>query len=1011
MKTLPAFFMAFLCLNFAYAQKVISGKVTEDGSDFGLAGISVTGKGSNISTVTDIYGDFTLEIPNEISSLIFEGEGFERKELAISNRSSITTSLTSSSTTSTSDNLSVGFGTQSKSQITGSIAQIKSEDFEGAPVIDLEQANQGRASGIFIQNNSGKLGEGATVRVRGGSTISGSNQPLFVIDGVPVSAGVQSNINPSNIASLEVLKDASAAAIYGSRAANGVVIITTKSGQSGKTKFDFDYQFGVAQTPKTLDLYNRLEFNQQLIEGLLRIASLDSEITRENLERWAASGSNVIDLTGNNSAGITSFTISVLDSLNNETDWQDEVFRSALSHRTSFNASGGTNKFNYFAGLAYVDQEGILIGNDFQRLNGRLNIGSQVSNSLKIDLSVNYAYTDDNRLNDDQDLGSPLQALVLPPSDTYDPSNNYQLDVFSQQYNPLTEINFSDNVAQANSIIGNLGLLYQITDELSFKAEGGIDYFDQDEERRQGPETLEGAGTGQSRLSETQISNVIANGYFNYENEVVSGHELSVLLGSSYQSSTTESAFRSASVNSIATLRGLSTSDAQLFNPLLPDSKFAFLSFYSRVNYVIDDKYSFQVSGRADGSSRFSEDNRVGFFPAVSAGWNISQEDFFSSSFLSFLKIKASFGIVGNTPQEDFLYRRNYFTINYGRGGNNEGIRLSNLANADLKWESTAQTDIGLEFGIANDRITGGVDYYIKNTTDLLFPVPVSPTSGFSRVLKNIGSLNNKGIEFFISTVNVDLGDFKWSTDFNISSNTNEVTDIGGNNLIVGVNAFIEGQPSGVFYARKFVGVNTANGDPLYDDGEGGTTDDYEAAPRMVIGNPNPDFYGGLGNTLVYKNFDLTFLFQFVQGVDIYNATSEFLSNSGIATLTQTQDQLDRWYQSGDEAPFPVFNPFQENTNPSSRFIEDGSYIRLKALTLNYQLPSVIVSGWGLSYFKVYIGGQNLLTFTDYSGFDPDVNYVDSSFGSEIERNISRGIDNFTAPQARTFITGLKIGF
>lgn len=1007
MKSLPAFFLACLCLNFVYAQTVVSGKVTEEGNDIGIPGVTVAAKGSSASTITDVYGEFRLEVPSGTESLIFSSPGMLTREVSLGSQTVINTSMEPDITSETSDAVSVGFGEQSASELTSSIAQIESDDISAAPVVDLEQANQGRASGIFIQNNGGKLGEGTSIRIRGGSSLSSSNQPLYIVDGVPLASGSQNDINPANIESMEVLKDASAAAIYGSRAANGVIIITTKSGKSGKMKVEADYQFGIGQTPKTLDLYSPEQYNQQVIEFTLRAISLDGEITRENLERWAAQGSSTIQLSGTDPSGIDEITIRVLDSLTFNTDWQDQVFRNAHSNRANVNVSGGTEKFNYFGGLSFMDQQGILIGNDFQRLSGRLNLGSQITPALSASLSLNYASTKDNRLNDDQDLGSPLQAIVLPPSDSFNENDDYRLVVRRLEYNPLTEINFSDNIEKGNSLIGNLNLKYDFSDQLSLNVQGGTDLFDSRIERRQGPQTLEGAGTGFSRLTEVTVTNNIATGFLDYNTTLKNNQRLSAVLGTSYQVSTTETAFRSARVNSISTLEGLSTTDASLQNVPIPDSRFAFLSFFTRINLNLDDKYIFQLSGRADGSSRFSEENRFGYFPALSAGWNIHNEDFFSVNALSTLKLKASYGLVGTTPEEDFLYRSNYLTINYGA---EEGIRLANFANSELKWETTVQTDIGLEFGILDDRITGSVDYYLKQTDDLLFPVPVTQTTGFGFVLQNVGSMENSGIEFNISSLNVSTDDFSWSTSFNISTNKNEITDIGGQNLIVGVNAFLEGQSSGVFYTRRYVGVDPGNGRALYDNGSGGTTTDWESAPRMVIGDPNPDFFGGLTNNLAYQGFELDFLLQFVQGVDIYNATGEFLSNSGILNLGQTANQLDRWYAPGDQAAFPALNPFQENTNPSSRFLEDGSYVRLKTLTFTYNFPAETVSNWGLGYFKFYVGGQNLLTFTDYSGYDPDVNYIDPNFGT-IERNISRGIDNFTAPQARTFISGIKIGF
>ncbi len=1036
MKALPAILLALLCVRVAYAQQTVTGKVTEEGDEFGLAGVLVTVKGTDVSTITDVYGEYSLAVPDGATTIVFSGEGFATMEVEIGSTTSIDFQMQKGKKTKKEAKgtrfVPVGFGTQTESEITSSISQIDAQQLEGIPTIDLEQANQGRASGLQVQNNGGQLGEGTSVRIRGGSSLSASNEPLYVVDGVPLSSGGQSDINPHNIASIEILKDASAAAIYGSRAANGVVLITTKRGESGKTKIDVDYQFGVSQTPRKLDLYTPEDYNAQFLEFGLRdvepelgilaffnpeardlwflVLDILDEGSADNYRDWASTGTITLDdgrtlvLSENT---LLNLIAQPLDSLIYDTDWQDEVYQTAFAHRANLGVSGGSDSFNYYAGVSFTDQEGILIGNDFQRINGRLDLNSEVLPGLDIDLSANYAYTKNNRLRDNQDLGFPLQAIVLPPSDSYDPADDYNLIVRSLEYNPLAEIAFSDNLELGNSIIGDIGIAYEITDGLTINVEGGIDFFDQDAEHRQGPGTLEGGQTGLSSLTEVSIRNYVYNAFIDYSLPLSNEQQLSFLGGASYQESTTTTAFRSARVNSISELSGLDESDSTLLNVPIPDTRFSFLSFYARATYNIRDRYIFQLSGRADGSSRFSEDNRMGYFPAASFGWNISNEDFFDPTVFNLLKLKASYGLVGNTPEEDFLYRSNYFEILYGQ---EPGIRLSNLANSQLKWETTAQTDVGVELGLFNSRINLTVDAYMKNTTDLLFPVPITQTTGFSFILQNLGSLTNQGIELALGTVNIDGENFTWSTDFNITMNRNEVTDLNGNQLIVGVNAYLEDQPAGVFYTRKYVGVDPNTGEALYDNGAGGTTTDWNNAPRMVVGDPNPDFFGGLSNTLSYKDISLTFLFQFVSGSDVYNATQEFLSNSGILNLSQSKDQLNRWYKPGDEAPFPALNPFQENTFPSSRFIEDGSYIRLNTATITYNLPADVVSNWGLSYLRFYVGGQNLITFSNYSGYDPDVNYVDPTFGT-IERNISRNIDNFNIPQARTIITGFKIGF
>ncbi|NQZ75512.1 MAG: TonB-dependent receptor, partial [Ekhidna sp.] len=450
-------------------------------------------------------------------------------------------------------------------------------------------------------------------------------------------------------------------------------------------------------------------------------------------------------------------------------------------------------------------------------------------------------------------------------------------------------------------------------------------------------------------------------------------------------------------------------------------------------SYSIGDLYDFQVTGRMDGSSKFSEENRFGYFPAASAGWNIHNMSGFSSSTWSQLKLRASYGLVGNAPIDDFLYRRNFIRTRYN---DEDAVEYANLSNESLKWETTAQFNVGFDFGLSSKSITGSVDYYIKTTNDLLFPTPVSQTSGLSTVFDNIGSMENRGFELNISTVNVNTSDFSWTTDFNISSNRNTITDLKGEQAIVGVNAFLEGSPAGVFYMREYAGINYETGEALYfvnestSDavlaaeqisaaggflipdrfGDRNVTTNWEASQRTVVGNPNPELFGGLTNAITYKNWELSAMFQFVSGVDLYFATGEFLANSGILNLGQLSRESDRWYQEGDEAPYPVLNPFQDEPNSSTRWLEDGSYIRLKNITLTYNLPADALSNMGLRNLSVYIGATNLFTITNYIGYDPDVSYFDPLDGI-IGQNISRGIDNFTAPQPRIFMSGIKIGF
>ncbi|WP_436514601.1 SusC/RagA family TonB-linked outer membrane protein [Ekhidna sp. To15] len=1007
--------LALLLMAFSIsAQVTLRGTITDSNGD-GLPGVTVKIDGTTTATVTDQNGSFTIQLTDGYETLIITAKGFQTQKVYLTGQNSLSVSMRSGS--GDGNVVSMGIGSQSKDELTSSVSSVAAEDVSPAPLINLEQANQGVTAGLFVQNSSGTLGQPTQVRIRGGSSLTASNQPLYVVDGVPLASQNQSNINPSNIASIEILKDASATAIYGSRAANGVIIINTKDGNKGGLQVNVDYQFGVSETPKKLDIQSGDENLLQTFEFILRgfedlandlvfnpVIEIDgvtyNQIDRQFLETFYNSGIDSVKFVPSGGVGQT-INLNIpgfYDELrtSGSTDWQNEVFRRGTSQRANVDFQGGSDELGYFASMGYTTQEGILIGNKFDRFNGSLSLDSKITDRLSANLNFNYIYTKDNRLPENQDLAFPLQAIVLPGSDTYSPSNNFQLDVRSLEYNPLTEVNYSSYIVTNNSIIGSLGLKYQINEKLSADVNGGVDISNIESDRFQGSQTQDGAGSGggRTRTSTEEVTNTIFNGWLTYNDRVRDSDNLSIILGGSYQKSEASFTFNDT----------FFPTDAGV-----PGSAFVFLSAYTRISYGLGDQFDFQLSGRMDGSSKFGSSNRFGFFPAVSAGWKIHNATFFDVEPVSTLKLRASFGLVGNTPLDDFAYRQNYFRSS--RYGLNATLEPANLANADLKWETTSQLNFGLDFGILNDRVSGSFDYYIKTTSDLLFPVPPPLYTGFSEYLANVAEMKNQGFEINLSTVNIQKADFSWTTDFNISSNKNTIEDLGNlPPLTVGVNAFREGESAGVFYMKKFIGVDPDTGNSLYDDGEGGTTDDWNEAPRMIVGDPNPKLFGGITNSVAYKNFEFSFMFQFVSGVDLYFQTGEFLSNSGILNLGQTLDQVDRWYATGDVTNVPRLDPTNNFPLQSSRWLSSGDYIRLKNITLTYNFPeSMLNSLGGLRNMSVYISASNLLTFTDYIGYDPDVSYFDPLDGI-IGQNISRGIDNFNTPQPRIIMSGIKIG-
>ena len=691
-------------LGSAMAQSTVNGTITDQNGN-GVAGARIQIEGTGTVTLSDSNGAFSIQVEDGYETLVVSAEGYKGKKVYLTGESLVVISITSISTDQ--GEVSFGIGAQSKDELTSSVSSIQSDDIIQAPLINLEQANQGVTAGLQVQNSSGTLGEDTKVRIRGGSSLTGSNDPLYVVDGVPLVSGNQSNINPNNIASIEVLKDASATAIYGTRAANGVIIITTKSGNSGRLKVNVDYQVGVAETPKRLSLIDGDEHLRTIFESTVlsqiqilepgaggplqilvngQVTPFSREFIENNFTNYDAIAFR--DPTGRIPDDIPLARNTFIDSLTFDTDWQDEVFRTALSHTANIDFQGGTDAFNYFVSTGYTTQEGILIGNSFDRFNGAVSLNSQLTDRLSASLDFNYINTEDERLRDNQDLGFPLQALALPPSDSFDPNSFDSLFVFGGRnfYNPLTEVNYSDNFSYENSYIGSLALSYDLNDKLSFDVNGGIDFANIDDELELQPVTLDGAPNGRTLLNEQEIRNYVLNGWATYTNTSTNGNNLSVILGASYQESNATFVIREAFVPTKEELIALGEDSPLLNDVLVPGSANVVVSSYSRVSYSIGSKYDFQLTGRVDGSSKFSEDNRYGFFPAVSAGWNIHQEDFYPLE--GSLKLRASYGLVGNTPFDDFAFRRNYVTVNFE---DFETIEAIDIGNDNLKWETTSQ--------------------------------------------------------------------------------------------------------------------------------------------------------------------------------------------------------------------------------------------------------------------------------------------------------------------------------
>jgi TonB-linked SusC/RagA family outer membrane protein len=997
----------------SYAQeKIVSGKITsaEDGSP--TPGVSVLVKGTTIGTSADNDGRYTINLPVGSNTLVISFIGFTSQEVEVGSRTTVNVTL-EQDVTQLSEVVVVGYGTQIKQDLTGNIASIGGKDIQNIPVPSFDQALQGRAAGVFIESGNGKLGQGIKVRVRGAASVSASNEPLYVVDGIIITSDNLSstsaptnplaNINSNDIESIQILKDASASSIYGSRAANGVVLITTKRGKSGKTSFNVNYMKGFSSPTRKAKWLDGPKYYEAFKEAF---DNSDAIIQRDEATDF---GDYMYGEPGLTFDEVLDYELGDWEK-NASTNWANLAYQdNAGIDQIDVSASGGNDKTKFYTSLQHSDQKGILIKDRYRKVSGRANIDHRASDRFSFGVNFSLSRSVNNRLSDDNEFTTPMQLLALPPIQP-DRLEDGTLNQNTVYFNGLIKAENSSFETTVLRNISNIYAVYQFHPSLSFRSEFGIDILNQNEESWNGREVDSQTNNvnGGAFSSWTNIFNYSTNNYLTFSKHVNS-HNIEIVGGMSFQRSELDQTSATAQTFPNDAFRRLASTSVITDIGGTP-TDYSFLSYFGRANYKFSNKYLVSLSGRMDGSSKFGEDERYGFFPSASAGWIISNESFLSESkTLSFFKLRASIGLTGNAPTQNFAPLALYGASTYEAQG---GIAPTQLANPKLKWENTVQTDVGIDFGFLNDRITGEIDYYVKKTDDLLLNSNVPGTTGFLTRFINIGELENKGFEFVINTQNL-TGPLSWSTSFNFARNRNKITNLDGNIIEDGyLNRAVEGQPIGVFYGIEYAGVDPANGDALFyiNDPENlnrETTNDYNSAFRKVIGNPNPDFIGGLNNTLSYKGFDLNFLFQFVHGNDVYNGGGKFQRGNFVYFDNALEvDYKNAWRNPGDKTDVPESRLFFDNGDQeSSRFLQDASYIRLKTLSLGYSLPKSLISRASLESVRLYMSAQNLLTFTKYDLNDPEVNtdYLSS--------NIAQGNDFYAAPQIKTISFGVSIGF
>ncbi|MBB6003346.1 TonB-dependent receptor [Arcicella rosea] len=972
----------FVSMGINAQDRTVTGKVTESGDASGLPGVSVAVKGTNRGTQTDVNGTYKISVPSN-ATLVFTFVGFTKQEIAVGSRSVVNVALISEMK-ALDEVVVIGYGTVKKKDVTGSVSAIGAKDFNKGVVTSPEQLMQGRVAGVQITQASGEPGGGINVRIRGTSSVRGGNNPLFVIDGVPLSGdntsgdGESSGVgrqpaknplnfmNPDDIASIDILKDASATAIYGSRGANGVVLITTKKGK-GKGTLDYSYNHGISKITKRYDLLSTAEY---------------------------------IAAGGQNQKGAT--------------DWQNEIFRTAKTDQHNFSYGGGDQSGSYRFSLGYMSQEGIIQKSKMDRYSVGFNGAKKfINDKLTIGSNLNFASTQDVGVPVSENSGftGDLLAGVLKSNPTlavYGADGKYNQPGITEP-NPVAFLNLSKDNTNTLRALGNINAELQLFKGLKFKTVLGFDKsFSSRKSAYSKDLIIEGVGgLGRAYVRDIETDNKLWENYFTYEKEF-KNLSFTGLLGYSYQSfdryskQITASNFRTSDLDLMINNLGSADNSAGK-GSLIQNSNSAkdeLQSYFGRVNLAFANKYLFTGTLRVDGSSKFGGNNKYGYFPSFAFKWKLFEESFVPREVFSDLALRVGYGVTGNQEIPHNLYDRrdryDGWSINQS-ATNIEGGGLNAVAfnNPNLKWETTTSVNIGLDFAILKSRLSGSIDIYQKNTKDLLFNVVSAQPAPTPFVWKNLDTdIQNQGIELSLNGTAVDAKDFSWEVLFNVAYNNNLVKNLKGTYDTGEINGqglsgafaqrIAEGQPLFAFFLRQFGGFDAA-GNSIYPDGD---------VQKFLDGkSPLPKVTGGLTNNFKYKNFDLSVFFNGVFGNYIYsNTANAFFTQGSFANGRNVVKNVIGNGEGALNAP-----------DVSTRFLEKGDFVRLQNLSLGYKVKT---ESKVISNLRIFVTGQNLLTFTNYSGQDPEVSTNKSLNGIP-----SFGIDYTAYPRARTWTIGANISF
>ena len=1036
---LQCLFLLLMSFLVCAQSRSVTGKVTDQKDNSALPGVSIQLKGTNTGTVTDALGSFSITVPSANSVLVFSYSGFGTQEITVGNQASLNVQLSATNTV-LQEVVIIGYGTQRKSDLTGAVGSVKAQQLQERPAASLNQALAGRIAGVHINTNSGRPGGQTNIRIRGFSSINTSNNPLYVVDGVVLPVGTQTSnsnsidfINANDIASVEVLKDASATAIYGARGANGVILITTKKGSSSGGRVTYDVDFSVPTIgPNRVEMLNAQEYIA--IENLAY-----DNIKVYDPAGWAAgSYSTVVD------PRVKRKNLPLLFDANGNplynTDWLKESTQSKLSQNHQLGFTGGNADGSYGVFLNVRDDQGLLLNSYLRRYSGRFFFDGKIKPWLRAGGSLGY-YNQTENIVDGGTGGLNATRMItesfpfLPvryPDGTY--AENWQYPGAEGGSNPVHILNERKNILNTQTALGNAYAAALLTKDLEFRSQFGLSVVTRGNNfySSRTLDQLSRGANGQATVGNGRETYWSLENYLTYNKKVGDNHSFTGLLGLSWQGTSIFNIGASSQNFSTDFFEFNNIGAASQQNPGSSGrADFNFNSYFGRINYGFRDKYLLTVTGRVDGSSKFGGNNKYAFFPSAALAWRVSEEDFLkNSNLISNLKLRASYGLTGNS--EIATYLGDPALGNYTAIINNvrvTGVGTNRLGNPDLKWEKTAQTDFGVELGVLDNRVMIEADVYYRKTTDMLLAAPVPTSSGYGSITKNIGSMENKGLEFTLNTINVRSKDFSWSTTFNISMNRNKVLSLatpapifGGNPGFVNNTGIIKvGEPVGSFWGLVRLGVWTAAeaaeaakfasyrggkpilpGDIKYKDLDG----NYEItdADRTIIGNGSPKGWGGFFNNLQYKNFELIVELQYSYGNDVLNHMKHSGEDRvGIANSFKTV--LDAYDPSKGNQNTEVAAIRDTRagyvTNVDTRWLEDGSFIRGKNLLIGYNFPASVAQKIRFSRLRVYASVQNFFLATKFSGNDPEVTTYGNAF--------SQGQTFFDYPKPTTYMLGFNI--